>query len=64
VPDDVKKLVEDKKQELLDGKLTIFKGPLKDQSGGVVVQDGKELSMEEAMAMNYLVQGVEGTIPK
>jgi basic membrane protein A len=64
VPEDVKKLVEDKKQELLAGKLTIFKGPLKDQSGAVVVEDGKELSMEEAMAMKYLVQGIEGTIPK
>lgn len=64
VPDDVKKLVEEKKQAILKGELNIFTGPIKDQSGQVKVQDGQKMTDEEVLNMNWFVEGVEGTIPK
>lgn len=64
VPDDVKSLVEQKKKAILEGSLNVFAGPLKDQSGAVKVEEGKTLQLDEILGMNWLVQGVEGTIPK
>ena len=64
VPDDVKQLVADKKQEILDGKLDVFKGPLLDQSGAIKVEEGKSMSIDEILAMNWFVKGIEGTIPQ
>lgn len=37
VPDDVKKLVEEKKSALAEGKAQVFTGPIMDQSGKEVV---------------------------
>ncbi|RUM37832.1 MAG: BMP family ABC transporter substrate-binding protein, partial [Desulfobulbus sp.] len=39
-------------------------GPVKDQSGKVVVEAGKSLSDKELLGMNYYVEGVQGDIPK
>jgi basic membrane protein A len=64
VPDDVKALVEEKKKAFIDGTLKVFTGPIKDQSGAVKVAEGKELTIAEILSMNWLVQGVDGTIPK
>lgn len=64
VPEDVKALVEEKKQAILDDTLKVFTGPIKDQSGAVKVAEGQTLTLEEILAMNWLVEGVEGTIPQ
>ncbi|ASS66835.1 MULTISPECIES: BMP family ABC transporter substrate-binding protein [unclassified Paenibacillus] len=64
IPDDVKKMVEDAKGKLLDGTLDVFAGPLADQSGAAKVEQGKSLSLDEILAMDWLVKGVDGTIPK
>lgn len=64
VPDDVKQLVEDTKAKILSNELDIFVGPIKDQSGAVKVESGKTLTHDEVLTMDYLVEGVEGTIPK
>jgi basic membrane protein A len=64
VPEDVKKLVLDKKKELLDGTLNPFKGPVKDQSGAVKIEDGKVPEVDSLESTDYLVQGVIGSIPK
>ena len=64
VPDDVKKLVEDAKAKILSDDLEIFVGPIKDQTGAVKVEAGKTLTHDEVLTMDYLVEGVEGTIPK
>jgi basic membrane lipoprotein Med (substrate-binding protein (PBP1-ABC) superfamily) len=65
VPEDVKKLVLEKQQEMLDGKLNPFTGPIKDQAGTVQIPEGTTLDTIELEAKtNYLVQGVTGTIPK
>ena len=63
VPEDVKKFVLDKKQELLDGKLSPFMGPVKDQSGSVKIAEGTIPKEDDLEATDYLVEGVIGSIP-
>ena len=43
----------------------IFKGPLKDNKGAVVIPAGKSYAMTDPAleSMNYLVDGVVGSIP-
>lgn len=64
VPDDVKKLVEDKKQEILSGKWDVFWGPIKDQSGKVRIAEGQKMTDQEQLSIDWFVESVEGTVPK
>lgn len=64
VPDDVKTLVEDEKQKMINGELEIFQGPISDQSGTVKVPDGQKMTDDEVLNMDWFVEGVDGTIPK
>lgn len=64
VPDDVKKLIEDKKAALAAGTLSVFAGPLIDQSGKEIVAAGKDADIGMMKGMNFYVKGVEGSIPK
>jgi basic membrane protein A and related proteins len=60
VPADVKALVQQRQQELIDGKFQVFKGPLKDQAGKEVVPAGKTLEIPDIVAMDWLIEGTEG----
>lgn len=62
VPDDVKQYVNTQKEGLLNGTLNPFEGPVLDQSGAVRIEAGQMLTVEELESMDYLVQGVIGTI--
>lgn len=64
VPDDVKALVEEAKAKIISGELDVFTGPISDNQGNVKVQEGQKLTLEEVLGMNWLVKGVEGTIPQ
>jgi simple sugar transport system substrate-binding protein len=64
VPRDVVALVDAARQGIIDGTVHPFQGPVKDQSGKVVVEPGKNLSDKELLGMNYYVQGVLGSVPK
>ena len=64
IPDDVKKLVADKKAALAAGTASVFAGPFVDQSGKEMVAAGKEADMGMMKSMNFYVKGVEGSIPK
>jgi len=64
VPEDVKALVEAKKQEIIDGKFDVFVGPIKDNTGKERIPAGVTMSDEEKLAFDWLVEGVEGAIPK
>ncbi len=63
VPDEVKQLVEQEKQRIISGAWDVFTGPIKDQKGEVRIADGKRMTDEEMLNMNWFVEGVEGTIP-
>jgi simple sugar transport system substrate-binding protein len=58
------KLVEEKKHGIIDGNLVPFAGPLKDNTGALKVAAGGALTHEELMAINWYVDGVDGSVPK
>ncbi len=64
VPADVAKLFEQKKQEIVDGKLIPFSGPMKDNAGAEKLAAGAALPMKDLLSINWYVEGVEGSIPK
>ena len=64
VPEDVKKLIADKKAEMVAGKAIVFTGPVVDQSGKEMIAPGKEAEVGMLKTMNFYVKGVEGSIPK
>ncbi len=64
VPDDVKKLVDEKKAAIKAGTLNVYAGPIKDQSGAVKVAAGATLTDEQITSIDYFIEGVDGTIPK
>jgi len=64
IPEDVKTLVEAAKAKIISGELDVFTGPISDNKGAVKVQEGQKLALEEVLGMNWLVKGVEGTIPQ
>ena len=64
VPDAAKKAADDVKAKMIAGSFDVFKGPLKDNKGKEVIPVGKvfkqtDLALE---SMNYLVEGVVGSI--
>lgn len=64
VPQKIRDLVAEKKQALVDHKLQVFTGPIKDQEGNVALAAGKTFSDKELLSMNFFIEGVQGTIPK
>jgi basic membrane protein A len=50
-----------KKQALISGKFYEFRGPLYDQKGKLRVPRGKQLSVKDLYAMDWLVKGVIGS---
>ena len=64
MPDDVAKLAKEVTAAITDGSLHPFAGPIKDQSGKVVVPDGQTVSDGDLLGMDWYVMGVEGKVPK
>lgn len=50
-------------EDLKSGKQHIFAGPLRDQKGKTRVEDGAVLPDPEIFSMNWLVEGLDGTLP-
>ena len=63
VPDAVRKLVEQARQDIVSGKLQVFKGPIKDQEGNLRVPAGEVLSLKDITSTRWLVQGIDGPPP-
>src|SRR5260221_12547470 len=63
VTPDTKKLVDTSKTRILGG-FSPFTGPISDQSGKVMIPEGKVATGQELSSMSYLVKGVVGTVPK
>ncbi|MCL5036782.1 MAG: BMP family ABC transporter substrate-binding protein [Chloroflexi bacterium] len=62
VPEDVRKIVLRKKNEILKRKLEVFRGPIQDQIGTLRVPRGKVMGDDEMRSMDWFVEGVEGQI--
>ena len=63
VPEDVKALVETKKKGIIDGSASIWKGPLKDNTGKEVLPADKVADDGFLHGIKFYVEGVEGKIP-
>lgn len=61
-PAEAKDKVEKAKADILAGKLNVFAGPIKDQSGKEMVPAGSVLSDKDQLEMKWFVEGVEGKI--
>lgn len=64
VTDQVKQLVDERRQLIVDEEWDVFWGPVKDQSGQVKVPEGSKMTDEEMLSFDWFVEGVDGTIPK
>ena len=56
--------LDDAVTEITSGKEIIFAGPIKDQSGTVIVREGEIMDSAAIQSMNWLVEGVEGSLPQ
>lgn len=64
VSEDVKSLVATKRQEIIDGKLEVFVGPIKDNAGTIKVPAGQVMTDPQMLSFDWFIEGVDGTIPK
>ncbi len=62
VPDDVKQLVEQRKQDMIDGNFNIFCGPLNAADGTEVLAEGKCMTLGEKLSMDFFIEGVKGDL--
>jgi basic membrane protein A len=64
LPDAGRKNVDQVKAEIMKGGFSVFKGPLKDNKGNVIIPGGKAFpeTAVELESQNYLVEGVNGAI--
>jgi basic membrane protein A len=64
VPKETVDLIDQTKQQIVDGTLQIWKGPIKDNKGKVVIPEGKVFGAADLSQASFLVDGVIGTIPQ
>ncbi len=64
VPQAVQDEVKQARERIVAGTLHPFTGPIKDNTGALRVPAGEVMSDEALLSFDWLVEGVEGTIPK
>jgi basic membrane protein A len=64
VPADVARQFETKKQAIVAGTLAPFAGPIKDNSGVLKIPAGASMPIDDIIALNWYVEGVDGSVPK
>lgn len=62
IPDSVRALVAEKQAALMAGTFEVFAGPIKNYRGRVRIKEGKSLSDEKLLRMNWYVEGVKGSL--
>ena len=63
VTDEIKALVDQRRQEIIDGSFDYFTGPLTDNEGNVQVAAGETIPFEErTVCCLWLIEGIEGSI--
>ena len=63
VPDSVKQKLDKVKAGLKDGSFSIWKGPVADQSGKMVLKAGEVADDKFLHGINFYVKGVKGKLP-
>jgi len=64
VPQAVRDETNATKAQIMSGQLQIFTGPLYDNTGTLRVAAGEAMSDEALLALDWLVQGVTGVVPR
>jgi basic membrane protein A len=64
VPMTVQEEVLGRQRDIATGKLKPFAGPISDNDGKLIIPKGKTLSDPQILGMNWLVQGVQGKLPR
>jgi basic membrane protein A and related proteins len=62
--DDAAQAAQAAEDGIKSGSIVIFKGPINDQSGKNKVADGAQLTDDDILGMNWLAEGIEGTLPQ
>ncbi len=58
VPHEVQKFANEFIQRFKEGKFHVYSGPIRDNTGKIVVKKGQTLSHAQIMQMNWLVEGI------
>ena len=64
VPADVARQFESAKQAIGAGTLLPFAGPIRDSRGALRIGAGTSISLDDSMAIDWYVAGVDGSVPK
>jgi simple sugar transport system substrate-binding protein len=64
VPADVARQFETRKQAIVAGSLAPFAGPIKDNAGVLKIPAGSSMPIDDIIALNWYVEGVDGSVPK
>ena len=64
IPADVAAIAEQAIADIAAGTLDPFQGPIYNQAGELVVEEGAAMSDEALLTMDWYVQGVQGTLPE
>ena len=64
MPEDVAELARKTEDAIRTGALHPFAGPIRDQSGKIVVEEGAVADAGMLLGMDFYVEGVEGSVPK
>ncbi|MBH67625.1 MAG: BMP family ABC transporter substrate-binding protein [Rhodospirillaceae bacterium] len=64
MPADVAALAKKTEEAIRNGSLHPFAGPIKNQSGKIVVKAGEVAEIGMLLGMNFYVDGVQGSLPK
>ncbi len=62
VPQRTRQMVDSVKERLIAGKFRVFTGPIHNQDGELVIDQGEVPTDQELLSMNYFVEGVLGEI--
>jgi basic membrane protein A and related proteins len=63
MPDDVAEMATETEEAIASGELHPFTGPIHNQAGELVVEEGETLSDEDVLGMNWYVQGIDDQLP-
>jgi len=63
MPDDVAKMATETTEAIASGELHPFTGPIHNQAGELVVEEGETLSDGDVLGMNWYVQGIDDQLP-
>jgi basic membrane protein A len=63
VPEDVIELMKEREEQIKSGEFNSFDGPIVNQAGETEVPAGETASLDHIFSVDYVLEGIEGTVP-